>query len=89
MPHFNDTAPPQRPLIGAEATALLEHEWRTPMTVIKSAAEVLRDHEDLSQDERHALLDALIAEAARLHSSLECVLVDGNLRCLMRPHGAP
>jgi K+-sensing histidine kinase KdpD len=54
--------------------ALLEHQWRTPLTVIKSAAEVLRDHQDLTSSERDQLLEALLAEAARLHASLEAVL---------------
>lgn len=89
MPNSNDVLPSQRLLIGPEATALFEHEWRTPMTVIKSAAEVLRDYEDLTQDERHQLLDALIAEAARLHTSLECVLADGALRCRTRTDAVP
>ena len=56
--------------------ALLEHEWRTPLTVIRSAAEVLRDHQDLTASERHQLLEALLTEAARLHASLEATLSD-------------
>lgn len=52
----------------------LEHEWRTPMTVIQSAAEVLRDHDDLTSEERDLFLDALLEEAARLRLCLETVL---------------
>ncbi len=52
----------------------LEHEWRTPMTVIQSAAEVLRAHDDLTHEERDLFLDALIEETARLRMCLETVL---------------
>lgn len=55
----------------------LEHEWRTPMTVIQSAAEVLRAHDDLTSEERAQFLDALIEEAARLRACLETVLAKG------------
>lgn len=62
----------------------LEHEWRTPMTVIQSAAEVLRAHQDLTDEEREQFLDALLAETARLRSCLEAVLTGG----LAHPAGA-
>lgn len=52
----------------------LEHEWRTPMTVIQSAAEVLRGHDDLSEEERNLFLDALLEEALRLRACLEMVM---------------
>ncbi|HSO41837.1 MAG TPA: histidine kinase dimerization/phospho-acceptor domain-containing protein [Rhodospirillales bacterium] len=55
----------------------LEHEWRTPMTVIQSAAEVLRAHDDLTVEERYLFLDALIEETARLRACLETVLTGG------------
>lgn len=55
-------------------SSMLEHEWRTPLTVIRSAAEVLRDQQDLTPRERNLLLDALIAEAARLQICLEAHL---------------
>ena len=44
------------------------------MTVIQSAAEVLRGHDDLSDEERTLFLDALIVEAARLRTCLETVM---------------
>lgn len=47
------------------------------MTVIQSAAEVLRAHHDLTDEEREQFLDALIEEAARLRSCLETVLTGG------------
>lgn len=52
----------------------LEHEWRTPMTVIQSAAEVLRGHDDLSEEERNLFLDALLEETLRLRACLEMVM---------------
>ena len=66
------TPPPAAP--DRAATLDLEHEWRTPMTVIQSAAEVLRGHDDLSDEERTLFLDALLAEAARLRVCLETVM---------------
>jgi hypothetical protein len=47
------------------------------MTVIQSAAEVLRAHDDLTSEERAQFLDALIEEAARLRACLETVLAKG------------
>lgn len=47
------------------------------MTVIQSAAEVLRAHQDLTDEEREQFLDALIEEAARLRACLETVLSGG------------
>jgi hypothetical protein len=44
------------------------------MTVIQSAAEVLRGHDDLSDEERTLFLDALLEEAARLRVCLETVM---------------
>jgi signal transduction histidine kinase len=66
------TPPPASP--SSAATLDLEHEWRTPMTVIQSAAEVLRGHDDLSDEERTLFLDALLEEAARLRVCLETVM---------------
>lgn len=86
MPHPNDIPLLQTPLIDPGATALLEHQWRTPMTVIQSTAEVLRDCEDLTPNERNQLLDALLDEAARLHASLEDVLRGSRL--MAEPHAA-
>ena len=73
MPDYPAAAPPP---VAAKVIADLdlEHEWRTPMTVIQSAAEVLRGHDDLSDEERTLFLDALIVEAARLRTCLETVM---------------
>lgn len=70
MPKLSAAASPAEPFD-------VEHEWRTPMTVIQSAAEVLRAHHDLTDEEREQFLDALIEEAARLRSCLETVLTGG------------
>jgi len=53
------------------ARSMLEHQWRTPLTAIRSAAEILRDQPDLTPVERNELLDALLAETARLNVNLE------------------
>lgn len=67
-------ATPLPPAFPRAADLDLEHEWRTPMTVIQSAAEVLRGHDDLSEEERNLFLDALIEGAGRLRVCLETVL---------------
>ncbi|MCU0893904.1 MAG: hypothetical protein MUD06_06190 [Rhodospirillales bacterium] len=73
MSNFPPATPPPAALDGT-ATLDLEHEWRTPMTVIQSAAEVLRGHDDLSDEERTLFLDALLEEAARLRVCLETAM---------------
>ncbi|MDH3475387.1 MAG: hypothetical protein OEM59_17035 [Rhodospirillales bacterium] len=42
------------------------HGLRTPLTAVRSAAEVLRDFPDLPERERNRLLDAVLAENERL-----------------------
>ncbi len=41
---------------------------RSPITAIQAAAEILRDHHDLSQGERTAFLEALLVESERLEA---------------------
>ena len=49
----------------------MEHNWRTSVTAIRAAAEILRDYDDLAATERHRFLDAIIAESARLRRTFE------------------
>jgi len=61
----------------------IEHELRTPVTSIASAAEILRDNPDVSQETRNAFLDAIIEENARLTRTLEKLLIESeaNMSC--------
>lgn len=54
----------------------IEHELRTPVTSIASAAEILRDNPDVSPETRNAFLDAIIEENARLTKTLEKLLLE-------------
>lgn len=52
----------------------LEHELRTPLASMRSLAEILRDHPDLSEHERRLFLDGLLQESERLQLTLERIL---------------
>lgn len=60
--------------------ALVEHELKSPLTSIRSAAEILRHNHDLPIEERNRFLDALIQDNGRLEK-----VVDGLLYAL-EPH---
>jgi hypothetical protein len=49
----------------------LEHEWRTSVTAIRAAAEILRDHDTLPTFERDRFVEAIIEESGRLTSTFE------------------
>lgn len=57
----------------------LEHELRTPLASILSISEILRDHPDLSTDERRRFLDAMHTESGRLAELVELLLRSGRL----------
>jgi signal transduction histidine kinase len=59
---------------------LVEHELKSPLTSIRSAAEILRHNQDLPIEERNRFLDALIQDNGRLEK-----VVDGLLHAL-EPH---
>jgi signal transduction histidine kinase len=52
----------------------LEHELRTPLASMRSLAEILRDHPDLSEPQRRLFLDGLLQESERLQVTLERLL---------------
>jgi signal transduction histidine kinase len=56
---------------------LVEHELKSPLTSIRSAAEILRHNQDLPIEERNRFLDALIQDNGRLEK-----VVDGLLHAL-------
>ncbi len=48
-----------------------EHEWRTCVTVIQAAAEILRDYEELADNDRRRFVQAIIDGSGRLTRSCE------------------
>ncbi len=52
----------------------LEHELRTPLAAIRAIAEILLDEPHLTPAERSRLVEAILAEQARLARTLEALL---------------
>ena len=42
----------------------IEHELKTPLASMRSLSEILRDHPDLSDDQRRRFLDAILTRAS-------------------------
>jgi signal transduction histidine kinase len=51
----------------------LEHEWRTSVTAIRAAAEILRDYDGLATFEHDRFVQAIIEESGRLGRTFENV----------------
>jgi signal transduction histidine kinase len=51
----------------------VEHEWRTSITVIRAAAEILRDYGQLAAVERDRFVDSIIEESGRLTRTFESI----------------
>lgn len=62
---------------GHDPFALVEHELKSPLTSIRSAAEILRHNQDLPVDERNRFLDVVLHDNRRLER-----VVDGLLHAL-------
>jgi K+-sensing histidine kinase KdpD len=58
-----------------EATEIsqLEHEWRSSVTAIQAAAEILRDYDGLATFEQDRFVQAIIEESGRLTRAFENV----------------
>jgi PAS domain S-box-containing protein len=60
--------------------SMVSHEFRTPLGVIQSSAEILRDyHEQLDADERREHLQSIAKNTRRMADMMEEVLVLGSL----------
>ena len=66
------------------AFTIVEHEWRTSVTVIQAAAEILRDFGASPDLDRDRFLKAIIEESGRLQHVVEkasdfyqCASLDG------------
>jgi signal transduction histidine kinase len=49
----------------------IEHEWRTSVTVIRAAAEILRDCNALAAFEYDRFVEAILEESGRLTRTFE------------------
>jgi signal transduction histidine kinase len=58
----------------------IEHELRTPLASMRSLSEIVRDHPDLSAEERRRFLDAIVREGERLSATVERLLGSATLR---------
>jgi len=63
---------------------LVEHELKSPLTSIRSAAEILRHNQDLPIEERNRFLDVVLNDNRRLEE-----VVDGLLHALEPRTGHP
>lgn len=71
-------------MIDADAPGTIDHDasgatilelLRTPLTAIRAATEILRDHHELSQVEQMVFVEALLAESERLAGLVAALLV--------------
>jgi signal transduction histidine kinase len=58
----------------------LEHELRTPLASVRSLSEIIRDHPDLTEDQRRRFLDGILRENERLTRTVERLLGSTALR---------
>jgi signal transduction histidine kinase len=58
----------------------IEHELKTPLASMRSLSEIVRDHPDLSDDQRRQFLDAIVREGERLTMTVERLLGSPSLR---------
>lgn len=65
--------------IRSEFVLMINHELRTPLTSVVTGSRLVRDGEDLSNDERRRLLDAVIADGSRLMEMIDQILTVARL----------
>ena len=58
----------------------IEHELKTPLASMRSLSEIVRDHPDLSDNQRRRFLDAIVSEGERLTMTVERLLGSPSLR---------
>ncbi|MGF1639779.1 MAG: histidine kinase dimerization/phospho-acceptor domain-containing protein [Rhodospirillales bacterium] len=56
--------------------ACVEDHLKTPVTSIRAAAEILRDHADVTGEERDRFLAAIIEDSRRLEAFAERLVAD-------------
>jgi signal transduction histidine kinase len=65
----------------------VEHELKTPLTSLRSLAEILLDCPDLSEEERRRFLEVMVGESERLARTVERLLGLPELRRALLPGG--
>ena len=65
--------------VRSEFVATVSHELRTPLASLHGAALTLREHDDLSGETQHDLLDMIASQSQRLADLVEEILVAGQL----------
>jgi signal transduction histidine kinase len=68
------------PVADAMSYEQIEHELRTPVACVRSLSEIVRDHPDLTEDERRRFLDAIVNESERLSRTVDRLLRSPALR---------
>jgi signal transduction histidine kinase len=73
-------------MIDTDAPGTIDHDAsgatilelvRTPLTAIRAATEILRDHHDLSQVEQMVFVEAMLAESERLAGLVALLVARG------------
>ncbi len=62
------------PVSGHDPYAQAEIDLKTPLASMRSAAEILRDNQDLPIDERNRFLDAVLQDNERLEEAVDHIL---------------
>lgn len=66
-----ESGPPPTPISTAALSTTLEEEFVSPLTAVRGALELLRDHPDLEPEERARFLESALRECARLESGVK------------------
>ena len=63
----------------ADPLSVLASDLRSPLTAIRSSAEILRDNPDINSDKRRRFVDVVLTEEARLEALIARMLEASNV----------